>query len=88
MLASVYAPAGLAQRAASCVGGQRENNMSGLDWVAVTLIGFVLIIGFMAVARVPQGMNYTVERFGRYTRTLYPPVCVSFFPSLTRSARA
>ena len=46
--------------------------MSGLEWVAVTLIGFVLIIGFMAVTRVPQGMNYTVERFGRYTRTLHP----------------
>ena len=46
--------------------------MSGLGWVAVTLFAFALIIGFMAMARVPQGMNYTVERFGRYTRTLHP----------------
>ncbi len=46
--------------------------MSGLTWVAVTFLAFALIIGFMAVARVPQGMNYTVERFGRYTRTLHP----------------
>ena len=39
------------------------------------VIGFVvaaLFIGFMAVVTVPQGMNYTVERFGKYTATLTP----------------
>ena len=38
-----------------------------------TVIGFVvaaLFIGFMAVVTVPQGMNFTVERFGKYTQTL------------------
>ncbi len=37
------------------------------------VIGFViavLFIGFMAVVTVPQGMNFTVERFGKYTQTL------------------
>lgn len=35
---------------------------------------FVLIAAlvFMGVKMVPQGSNYTVERFGRYTRTLQP----------------
>jgi regulator of protease activity HflC (stomatin/prohibitin superfamily) len=33
----------------------------------------VVIMGiFMSVKSVPQGMEYTVERFGRYTRTLSP----------------
>ena len=41
----------------------------------LTVIGFViaaLFIGFMAVVTVPQGMNYTIERFGKYTNTLGP----------------
>jgi len=39
----------------------------------LTVIGFVVaavFIGFMAVVTVPQGMNFTVERFGKYTNTL------------------
>ncbi|AVX03238.1 SPFH domain-containing protein [Maritalea myrionectae] len=36
---------------------------------AVVLIILVLVAG---VKTVPQGYNYTVERFGRYTRTLTP----------------
>jgi len=35
---------------------------------AVVLIAFV----FMAVKVVPQGMQFTIERFGRYTQTLRP----------------
>jgi regulator of protease activity HflC (stomatin/prohibitin superfamily) len=35
---------------------------------AVALLSFI----FMAVKVVPQGMQYTVERFGRYTMTLRP----------------
>ena len=46
-----------------------------LDGVAITVIVFtifVLLFGFMSVQSVPQGMNFTVQRFGRYTRTLMP----------------
>ena len=39
--------------------------------VAVLAI-FILIVIFRAVRTVPQGENWTVERFGRYTRTLRP----------------
>ncbi len=44
----------------------------GLDifvLVLVVLLAFVVALG---VKTVPQGFNYTVERFGRYTRTLKP----------------
>ena len=33
---------------------------------------FSFVLLFMGVQSVPQGMEYTVERFGRYTRTLSP----------------
>jgi len=36
------------------------------------IIIFAIVIVFMAVKSVPQGMEYTVERFGRYTKTLKP----------------
>ena len=38
-------------------------------WV---LLGFVLVSLFKGVRSVPQGFEYTVERFGRYTHTLSP----------------
>lgn len=38
--------------------------------LVVALLGITLII--KGVKAVPQGMEYTVERFGRYTRTLNP----------------
>jgi regulator of protease activity HflC (stomatin/prohibitin superfamily) len=38
----------------------------------ILLLLFVFIIFWSTVKVVPQGSNYTVERFGRYTRTLQP----------------
>ncbi|MCB9994420.1 MAG: SPFH/Band 7/PHB domain protein [Hyphomicrobiaceae bacterium] len=46
-----------------------------MDGLSITLIaiGVLLILVVFAGAKiVPQGYNYTVERFGRYTRTLKP----------------
>lgn len=40
--------------------------------VALVLVGLSLIILFRAIKIVPQGREYTVERLGRYTRTLTP----------------
>jgi len=37
---------------------------------AFVLLAVILVIG--GVKAIPQGMEYTVERFGRYTRTLTP----------------
>ena len=36
------------------------------------LLALLLLIVFSAVKAVPQGQEWTVERFGRYTRTLHP----------------
>lgn len=38
----------------------------------IALVVFALIVVTRAVRTVPQGENWTVERFGRYTRTLEP----------------
>jgi regulator of protease activity HflC (stomatin/prohibitin superfamily) len=46
-----------------------ENSLSVF---VVILIGFVVITLFKGVRSVPQGFEYTVERFGRYTHTLTP----------------
>ncbi len=42
----------------------------------IVLVVAVVILGFMAVVAVHQGMHYTVERFGKYTRTLSPGLAV------------
>ena len=38
----------------------------------VVLVVLAIALVFMGVKTVPQGFEYTVERFGRYTRTLRP----------------
>src|SRR6476620_11193913 len=42
--------------------------------VALVLVALAAIILFRAIKIVPQGREYTVERFGRYTRTLAPGI--------------
>ena len=46
-----------------------------LDDLPVAAIIFVILAGFVlysTLKTVPQGYNWTIERFGRYTRTLMP----------------
>ncbi len=45
---------------------------SGFDIVIPVLVILVLVLLFAGIKTVPQGYNYTVERFGRYTKTLTP----------------
>ena len=46
--------------------------MFGFD-IALTVLAFlVILVIFAGIKQVPQGFNYTVERFGRYTKTLKP----------------
>ena len=45
---------------------------SGFDIVVVVLALLVLLLLLTGIRTVTQGYNYTVERFGRYTRTLDP----------------
>ncbi|MBK8452278.1 MAG: SPFH domain-containing protein [Thiofilum sp.] len=49
--------------------------------LGILILGVVLL--FMAVKTVPQGYAYTVERFGRYVRTLQPGLGV-IFPIVNR----
>ncbi|MDQ6574806.1 SPFH/Band 7/PHB domain protein [Haemophilus haemolyticus] len=46
-----------------------------LDGFAISTLIFVILVAlilFSTVKTVPQGHNWTIERFGRYTRTLMP----------------
>ena len=45
---------------------------TGFDILVVVLVVLVLLLVFAGIKTVPQGYNYTVERFGRYTTTLTP----------------
>ena len=47
-------------------------DFTGYDVVIPVLVVLVLLILFTGIKTVPQGYNYTVERFGRYTKTLEP----------------
>lgn len=44
----------------------------GFGAFALVLVGLAIAIIFAGVKIVPQGHRFTVERFGRYTRTLQP----------------
>lgn len=46
--------------------------MTGFDILVVALVGFVILVLLAGIKTVPQGYRYTIERFGRYTRTLEP----------------
>lgn len=45
---------------------------TGFTLFAVAILAFALILVWLGVQTVPQGKEFTVERFGRYTRTLSP----------------
>src|SRR5262245_43962552 len=46
--------------------------MFGFDIFVLVLFVLIVLVVMAGVKIVPQGYNYTVERFGRYTRTLRP----------------
>jgi regulator of protease activity HflC (stomatin/prohibitin superfamily) len=46
--------------------------MLGFNIFVLVLLVLCVVVILAGVKIVPQGYNYTVERFGRYTRTLHP----------------
>lgn len=46
--------------------------MSGFSITSIVLVFFAIVIVTSGIKMVPQGFNWTVERFGKYTRTLKP----------------
>jgi len=47
-----------------------------MDIFLIVMVLLVLAVVYAGVVIVPQGYNYTVERFGRYTRTLKPGLTI------------
>src|SRR3954466_14589754 len=58
----------------------------GFDVFAIVIVALAILTLFAGVKTVPQGFNWTVERFGRYTRTLVPGLnlIVPFFDRIGR----
>ena len=46
--------------------------LGGFDIVVVAFVVLVILVLFAGIKTVPQGYRYTIERFGRYTKTLEP----------------
>ncbi len=46
--------------------------LSGSDVAIIIFVGLIVTTIALGVRTIPQGYNYTVERFGKYTRTLGP----------------
>jgi regulator of protease activity HflC (stomatin/prohibitin superfamily) len=60
--------------------------MLGFDLFVLALLVLFVLLVMVAVKIVPQGYNYTVERFGRYTRTLRPGLSL-IIPFIDRVGR-
>ena len=44
--------------------------------IVLVLLVVALVVTFSAIKTVPQGFEFTVQRFGRYTRTLKPGIAI------------
>ena len=58
----------------------------GSTILVLLVLALALVLVLMGVRSVPQGYNYTVERFGRYTRTLSPGLSL-IVPFIDRDRR-
>jgi len=43
-----------------------------MDYLVIAILVLAIVLVALGAKRVPQGMEYTIERFGRYTKTLRP----------------
>ena len=44
----------------------------GFNYAVIAIVILVIVVLFAGIKQVPQGVNYTIERFGRYIKTLKP----------------
>src|SRR6478609_11845551 len=60
--------------------------MNGFDIFAIALVLLVVVTLFAGIKTVPQGYDWTIERFGKYTRTLAPGlnIIVPYFDRVGR----
>ncbi len=61
--------------------------MSGFDIFAIALVLLVIFTMLAGIKTVPQGYDWTIERFGKYTRTLAPGLNVIVPFSIRSGAR-
>lgn len=47
-------------------------DLTGFDIFVIAAVVFFIVVIIAGIKTIPQGYQYTVERFGRYTRTLEP----------------
>jgi regulator of protease activity HflC (stomatin/prohibitin superfamily) len=47
-----------------------------LEYFAIALVALALVVAISSIKMVPQGFEYTVQRFGRYTHTLKPGIAI------------
>ena len=62
--------------------------IEGISIVVIVLLVLVLVTLYKGIVVVPQGYNYTVERFGKYIRTLEPGfhVIIPWFDRVSNKA--
>jgi len=48
--------------------------IDAVGYVVIAILVFAVILMFKGIKTVPQGMEYTVERLGKYTKTLRPGI--------------
>src|SRR6202045_342179 len=67
-------------------GSLKETCMTGFDIFAIALVLLVVLTLFAGVKTVGQGYNWTVERFGKFTRILSPGlnIIVPYFDRIGR----
>src|ERR1700761_2127309 len=46
--------------------------MTGFEFTVGLIVLLAIVVIYMGVKQVPQGYEWTVERFGRYTHTMRP----------------
>src|SRR5436190_362645 len=63
-----------------------EDFMTGFDIFAIAFVLLVIVTLFAGIKTVPQGWDWTIERFGKYTRTLSPGlnIIVPYFDRVGR----
>ena len=60
--------------------------MTGFDIFAIAIVLLVIFTLFAGIKTVPQGFAWTVERFGKFTRTLAPGlnIIIPYFDRIGR----
>lgn len=61
--------------------------LGGFDIVVIGLVVLIALVLFASVKTVPQGHNYTIERFGRYTGRCRPASTSSSLSSTASAPR-